>query len=236
MSSKELSAFSVESALVALESLMKSDAPSRPTSSMRCGRPGKAAQRRLDRPAAPTPHSRATATAAAAFWALWSPRSEPMPGEVGDLDARGRRGRRRSRPRARRRRPARAERPTGTTPAAGPARARRHGAARLVVDADHREVGRGHQPLLDGRIGSMVPWRSRWSGEMLSSTPIAGRERRREVDLEGRALDHVDAVGGGRLERQDRGADIAAHLHVAAGLRAGYGRSAPSWSTCRWCR
>ena len=43
-------------------------------------------------------------------------------------------------------------------------------------------------------------------------------ERRRQVDLERRHLDHVDAVRGRRLERQDRGADIAAHLNVAARL------------------
>ena len=38
---KEASAFSAELAFVALESLMKKVRPARPTSSMRCGRPGK---------------------------------------------------------------------------------------------------------------------------------------------------------------------------------------------------
>src|ERR1700751_4477983 len=38
---KEASAFSAESAFVALESLMNKVRPARPTSSMRCGRPGK---------------------------------------------------------------------------------------------------------------------------------------------------------------------------------------------------
>ena len=39
------------------------------------------------------------------------------------------------------------------------------------------------------------------------------RDQRREIDLEGRALDHVIAVHRRRLERQDRGTDIAAELN-----------------------
>ena len=52
------------------------------------------------------------------------------------------------------------------------------GVARVaVVDADHRSVARIRlrQALLDGGVASMVPWRSRWSGVMLSSTPTSGR-------------------------------------------------------------
>ena len=44
-----------------------------------------------------------------------------------------------------------------------------------------------------------------------------GIERGREVDLVGRHLDDVDAARARRLQRQDRGADIAAHLGVVAG-------------------
>jgi hypothetical protein len=44
------------------------------------------------------------------------------------------------------------------------------------------------------------------------------RERRREVDLERRALNHMEAMVCGGVQRQDRGADIAAHLHVVARL------------------
>jgi hypothetical protein len=44
-----------------------------------------------------------------------------------------------------------------------------------------------------------------------------GIERRREIDLVGRALDHVRAGLVRRRERQDRGADIAAKLGLAAG-------------------
>ena len=39
-----------------------------------------------------------------------------------------------------------------------------------------------------------------------------------EVDLKRRHLNDMDAVARGRLKRQDRRADVAAHLHVAAGL------------------
>ena len=42
-------------------------------------------------------------------------------------------------------------------------------------------------------------------------------ERRREVDLVGRHLDHMHAPLARRLQRQDRVADIAAHLGVVTG-------------------
>ena len=41
-------------------------------------------------------------------------------------------------------------------------------------------------------------------------------ERGREIDLVGRHLDHMHAAHARRLQRQDRGADIAAHLGVVA--------------------
>ena len=44
-------------------------------------------------------------------------------------------------------------------------------------------------------------------------------QRGRQIDLIGRALDDVNAAGARRLERQDRGADIAAKLRVHAGRR-----------------
>ncbi len=42
-------------------------------------------------------------------------------------------------------------------------------------------------------------------------------ERGREIDLVGRHLDHMHPAHPRRLQRQDRGADIAAHLGVVAG-------------------
>ena len=44
--------------------------------------------------------------------------------------------------------------------------------------------------------------------------PDRGIERRRKIDLERGALDHVHAARRGRQQRQDRGADIAAELRV----------------------
>src|SRR2546421_76594 len=48
-------------------------------------------------------------------------------------------------------------------------------------------------------------------------------ERRREVDLVGRALDYVRMPAARRLEREDRGADIAAALGLMAGARQDVG-------------
>ena len=42
-------------------------------------------------------------------------------------------------------------------------------------------------------------------------------ERGRQIDLVGRHLDHMHAAHARRLQRQDRSADIAAHLGVVAG-------------------
>ncbi len=45
------------------------------------------------------------------------------------------------------------------------------------------------------------------------------RQRGRQIDLEGGAFDDVNAPFGGRLEIEDRHADIAAELHVAPRCR-----------------
>ena len=56
-----------------------------------------------------------------------------------------------------------------------------------------------------------------WSSLTLSRMPTAGIERRRQIDLIRRHLDDVHPPDARRLQRQDRGADIAAHLDVVAG-------------------
>src|SRR5271155_2907882 len=74
MSPKQASAWAVESALVALESLMNSTRPLRPTSSMRCASPGN------DRkPAWMARRSRPSASAAAAAQAV----DGAEPGDLG---------------------------------------------------------------------------------------------------------------------------------------------------------
>ncbi|MGY4326159.1 hypothetical protein ACVWWG_000573 [Bradyrhizobium sp. LB7.2] len=63
-----------------------------------------------------------------------------------------------------------------------------------------------------------------------------GIERGREVDLVGRHLDDVDAAHARRLQRQDRSADIAAHLGVVAGNFRQVRDQRRGGRTCRWCR
>ena len=151
MRSKEASAFSVESAFVALESLTKIARPRRPTSSMRCGRPGK-----VERPARiawpETPSASATATAAAAFWALCGAAERADAGDVGEglpagaIDAKqgcafGEHPLESSRS---------VEMRASGLPEFGTAR--RDGAAQRVVDPDDGEIGRGDEALLDRRV------------------------------------------------------------------------------------
>ena len=95
------------------------------------------------------------------------------------------------------------------------------GAAPVVVDADDRRSVRlhaGDQPFLHRRVvreravpvdvifGDVEQDADRWI------------ERRRQIDLVRRHLDHMHAARARRLEREDRGADVAAHLHVVAGF------------------
>ena len=86
-----------------------------------------------------------------------------------------------------------------------------------VVDADDRRLAAGHQPLLDRGVvlhGAVAVEMVRRQIEQDAGGRI---DRGREVDLVGRALDHVEALGRRRVERHDGAADIAAHLRVAAG-------------------
>src|SRR5262249_41705852 len=94
------------------------------------------------------------------------------------------------------------------------------GRAPLIIDADDRNAVRLHapdQPLLHGGV---VRERS-VAVEMVfgdvEKNPDRGIERGREIDLVGRALDHVRASVIRRRQREDRGADVAADLSVAAG-------------------
>ena len=89
-----------------------------------------------------------------------------------------------------------------------------------VVDADHRAAARldarRHQRLERGvvRHGAMAV-------EMILADveqhADRGLERRRQIDLIGGDFQHVSAAGGEGRQRQGGHADIAAHLHVAAG-------------------
>ena len=93
-------------------------------------------------------------------------------------------------------------------------------AAETIVDADDRGAAglhAGDEALLhrsvmrDGAVTVDVVLAD------IEQNADGGIERGREVDLVGRHLDDVDAARARRLQRQDRGADIAAHLGVVAG-------------------
>ena len=91
-------------------------------------------------------------------------------------------------------------------------------AARLVVDADERDLGLGDEPLLDRRVAGKIAMPVEMVGRDVDQEPDARRERGREVDLIGRALDDMRPPGGGRRQVEHRHADVAAHRHLAPGL------------------
>ncbi len=90
--------------------------------------------------------------------------------------------------------------------------------AEFIVNANDSLLGLGHQPLLDRCIILHCPMPVDMIRRQVEMNANARRQRRREIDLERGALDHVDAVIGRRLQREDCRANIAAHLHVAARL------------------
>ena len=218
MSPKDDSACAAASALVPLESLTNSTLPRRPTCSMRCASPGK-----LRRPSCntslPISIASAHAEAHAAFWALCRPRSEPMPPSLRFRRARRRRRARWSRARHRCRRAAGFDRDTDHV-LAGAVEPVGDVAAPGVIDADDRRALRlhaGDQTLL--HRGVMLQRAVAVDMVFADVEQNADRriERGREIDLVGRHLDHMHPAHPRRLQRQDRGADIAAHLGVVAG-------------------
>ena len=114
--------------------------------------------------------------------------------------------------------------------------ARGDGAAIFVVEPDQRDVGGRDQPLLDRGVILHRAVAVEMVGREVDEQADAGLQRGREVDLERRALHDMHAARRGRRQVEHRHADIAAERDVAARPRAGCGRSAPSSSTCRWCR
>ena len=105
-----------------------------------------------------------------------------------------------------------------------------------VVDADDRGLAAGHQALLDRGVVLHRAVAVEMVGRQVEQDAGGRVDRGREVDLVGRALDDVEALGRRRVERHDGAADIAAHLRVAAGRLDDVGGQAPWSSTCRWCR
>ena len=103
----------------------------------------------------------------------------------------------------------------------------------VVVDADDRGAilrHAGDEALLDRRVVLHGAVAIEMIFAEIDQDADRGIERRREIDLIGRALDDVnahrlDSQARGGIQRQDRGADIAAKLRVQAG------RSRARWAT-----
>ena len=219
ISAKDDSACAAASALVPLELLTNSTAAA-PADLLHAMREaGKAAQALLQ-DSLPTPSASAQAEAQAAFCALCSPRSEPMP-PMSAISSRAPPAARtiisRSTVDAVRQRTFHRDPnhvPAGLLDAVGDR------AAPAVIDADDRGALRlhaGHQSLLDRGIMFERAVAVDMVFADIEQDADARIERWREIDLVRRHLDDMDAAGARRLQRQDRGADIAAHLRIVAG-------------------
>ena len=90
--------------------------------------------------------------------------------------------------------------------------------ARLVIDADERDLGLRDEPLLDRRIADEIAMPVEMVRRDVDQESDARRERGRKVDLIGRTLDDVRAPGCGRRQVENWHADVAAHRHLAPGF------------------
>ncbi len=90
--------------------------------------------------------------------------------------------------------------------------------APFVIDRDDRRRGRRDEPLLDAGVCRHGAMPVEMVGRDVEEHADGRIERRREIDLEGRALDDVRAPDLGRRQRQDRRADVAAKRDVALRL------------------
>ena len=213
------SAVAALSALVALLSLMNSVRSMRPISSRRCGRPGNVASAAATSPGV-TPAMRQAALAASAFWMLWRPRRGPRPARSANAPSGPVHGACADQLGALRVpavRHALVGRQHVDPAAVGEPQPLADLAAPVVVLADNGSPRGLDQARLQGRVvlDGAVPVEV--IGRDVEQHADAGIERRRQLDLEGRHLDDVEPIDGRRLQRQDRRADVAAHLHVAAG-------------------
>ena len=227
----------------ALESLTNSTLPWRPTCSMRCARPGKLRRPCCDASSASRPSASAARGGAGGVLRVVHAAQRADAAEIA----------RSSLPRAaatlhdrlvlddRCRRPAAGRTEIRTHRACRRARAGRrsprHQSSSTPTIARAVRLHAGDQPLLDrgvvlhacrgGRDGPRVT---------LSRMPTRRIERRREIDLVGRALDHVDAARRAAARATGSRCRYCRRAGRRSRPRAADARSAPSWSTCRWCR
>ena len=241
MPSNEVSAFSVESGIRRLGIVDEQRVAA-------CGRfppsgaarPGSCASPPQSRRRVESEAEKDGRSAAAAFWALCSPRSEAMPRRSAIAQAL-RAGDRPCR-HARRRSAALFERAvtraatetwdSGTESAGARAIARVHGSS-TPMTARSRPPD---QPLLDRRIVLHGPVPVEMIRRDIEQDADRRRERGRKIDLERRALDDVDSDPGPAARATGRPCRYCRPLHVAAGIAQDVCDRAPSSSTCRWCR
>ncbi len=196
ISRKDSSAFSAASALVAFESLMNSTRPRRPTSSIRCARPGKVANARGDRVARHAERGRGGVSEGgvlAVVGAAQRPGAPEVDRRLGGVA--------RENPvivdeNVRQRRRTARDGHALVVPAGALMRAQiaRLGSSSTPIK---RDPGLGDQPLLDRRIALEVAVTVEMVRRDVDQEADARRERGGEVDLVGRALDHMD-TGFGR--------------------------------------
>ena len=91
-------------------------------------------------------------------------------------------------------------------------------AARLVVDADERDLGVRHEPLLDRRVTRKIAMPVEMVRSDVDQKANAGVKRGREVDLIGRTFNDMGAARRRRRQVENRHADVAAHRDFAPGL------------------
>ena len=200
MSSKLSSAFSAASALVALLSLTNSTAPLRPTCSMRWARPGKERMPSPISSCAQAERSQAAKAAAGVLPVMGAAQrrgAREIEQDSSSVCSAGKAKARRSRPDRSKRWPA---------PAGGCWRSPTTGCAGLLQTIGKsprtsrrrrptmREIGGRDQPLLDRGIIFHRAVAVEMVGRQVEQDADARIERGREIDLEGRTFDHVDAL------------------------------------------
>ncbi len=95
---------------------------------------------------------------------------------------------------------------------------RRDGAAIVVVEPDQRDIRGRDEPLLDRGVILHRPVAVEMIGRQVDEKADARPKRRRKVDLEGRALQHMNAIRRRRRQVEHGHADVAAERDVAACL------------------
>ena len=238
MSGKQTSARAAASALVALESLTKRTLPMRPTSSMRCARPGKLGDRFGDGAGV---SGKGLGRGIGERCVLPIVRAGQMRGS-GHIHHLGGARALRVIERAVDHKDAAAQHLADRDRHRGGAAIRAAMRVKIavvrIVDADDVEPALRsllQQARLHGGVVLQGAVAVDMIGRDVERTDI-GNQTGRKIDLIGRDLQHIDRLSARRRKLEHRLADIAADLRRRSRRRSGCARSARSSSICRWCR